>query len=210
MINEVLEVQQYLNGERINKECLRRICFLIARWYKQQGYNHLQVREAIFAWANKYNIFIDFSVNSIVNVVMDSKTELRGDTAVYVSDDDVLQIVSRFDSDNVRMVALAILCYAKAFANSDGLFDLSEAAIAHWVDIRRSNVSSYYIRELMNYGYIEKVKPKKAVYTWNKTARNKSAKLKIKVSFANEGRYMLVGNDIDRLYHDIFGKDIKR
>lgn len=209
MINEVLEVQQYLNGEKITKECLRRICFQIARWYKQQGYDHLQIREAIFAWANKYEMFLDFSVNTIINTVMDSRSKLRDDIEVFVSEDDIHQITGRFDGNNVRLIALAILCYAKAYANSEGLFDVSEAALASWVGLRRSNVSAYYMKELTNYGYVEKIVPKKATYSWSRGTRNKSAKFRLKVPFKNEGSYKLIDNDIDQLFHDIFENPVK-
>lgn len=205
MINELLEVQQNLNGENIDKDSLQRTCFLLARWYKEQGYDHLRTREAIFAWANKYHLRITFSLNSIINTVMADKIKLRGDVDVYINKNDVQQITCRFDSKNAKIIALAILCYAKVVAEDGEWFDMSEAALAKWVDIRRSNVSSYYMKEMVNYGYLDKTKPKKATYTWNRTTHAKRAKLKLHVPIQNVGEYKLVDNDIERLYREVFG-----
>lgn len=206
MINELLEVNQLLNGEKIDENNLQRICYMLARWYKEQGYDHLQIRKAIFEWANKYHVFLDFSVNSVVYSAMAMDTKLKGDVDVYVSDEDVSEIISRFDVYNTRMVALALLCYSKVYADKEGFFQLSDATIASWLGLNRGNVAARYMREAIDFGYIEKVKPKKASYTWNKTTRTKGSKLRLKVPTKNVGQYKLVNNDIARLYHEIFDR----
>ena len=60
MINEILEVQEYLDGKNINKKCLYRTCFMLAKWYKQQGLSNVEIREKIFEWGKKYNIYIKY------------------------------------------------------------------------------------------------------------------------------------------------------
>lgn len=204
MINELLEVQQFLNGENISKDSLQRVCYLLACWYKEQGYDHLQIREAIFAWANKYHYYLDFSVNSVIYRVMDQNAKLRSGTDVFVSKEDVEQIKSRFDTKNVRLTALALLCYAKAFAERDGKFNISTAALGNWIKISRTNISYFYLKELVDFGYAEKVERVKKTYTWNKKTVAKSLILRLKVPYTNKGEYKLVDNDILSLYNEIF------
>ena len=206
MINEYLEVQQYLKGEGVNKECLQRICFLIACWYKELGYNKLQIREAIFEWANRYHYFLDFSVNTIIYRVEENNAKLRRNSDIYINDDDIARIKARFDTKNVRMVALAILCYSKAFADKDGNFNLSTVSLGNWVGFSRTNISSYYLKELIDFSYVEKVNyKKKKTYTWNKKTVARSLVLKLKVPTVNEGKYKIKDNDIRALYDEVFG-----
>ena len=68
MINETILVRQYLNGENINPNCLYRICFLLAKWYKEQGIeDKLQVRTNIFEWANKYGVYLPLYLNACID-----------------------------------------------------------------------------------------------------------------------------------------------
>lgn len=205
MINELLEVQQFLNGENISKDSLQRVCYLLACWYKEQGYDHLQIREAIFAWANKYHYYLDFSVNSVIYRVMDQNVKLRSGTDVFISKEDVKQIESRFDTRCVRLTALALLCYAKAFADRDGKFNISTAALGNWIGIARTSISSFYLKELIDFGYVEKVERVKKTYTWNKKTVAKSLILRLNIPFVNKGEYKLIDNDILSLYDEIFG-----
>ena len=50
MINELAEANAYLNGENINPKNLYRTCYLILKWYRDQGYEESAARDALFAW----------------------------------------------------------------------------------------------------------------------------------------------------------------
>lgn len=206
MINEVLEVQDYLEGRNINKRCIYRICYMLAKWYKQQGMSHMDIRQSIFNWGKKYNIFITCNVNSIIYQALDDKTRLRDDIEIHISENDIKEITERFDSKNCRLMALAILCYAKCTANRDNEFNLSLLALSNWIGIDYNNLLKRHLPELVDFNYISRVDNNNKTYSWNKEVKNKSTALKIQVSVKNEGIYKLKDNNIRQLYLDIFQK----
>lgn len=203
MINEVLEVQGYLNGENINKKCLYRICFLLAKWFKQQGMSHIEIRQAIFDWGKKYHIYIEYNVNSIIYQALEDKQRLKENVIIKINSNDIEEIKKRFDSRNSRLLALAILCYAKCNANRDNEFIISGLALSHWIGIKSTNLSGRHLPELIDFGYISKIDTEKT-YTWNKKVKSKSLYLKINVNISNIGDFQLIENNIHDLYNQLF------
>lgn len=204
MINEQYEVLQYLNGENINKKCLHRICFLLAKHFKEQDMNHLEIRNMIFGWGKQYNIYFPFSVNSVIYQALEDKHVLRGKTDIYISEEDIAQILSRFDSKNCKLLALAILCYAKATANSDGEIVISTVAFANWLKMQQSHISGRYIPELIDFEFMEKLGDEETYFMWDKKTLSKNRRYKLKVPIVNEGIYVLADNDIFALAREVF------
>ena len=203
MINEVLEVQDYINGININKKCLYRICYMLAKWYKQQSMTHIEIRQAIFEWGKKYNVYISCNLNNIIYQALKDKQRLRDNVSIKINEFDVNEIKRRFDNKNCRMVALAILCIAKCSANRDGEFNISILALSNWLHINHGNISSRYITELIDFGYISKVNFEKT-FAWNKQVKSKSLNIKLEVPINNSGEVFLVDNNIIDLYNSIF------
>jgi hypothetical protein len=179
---------------------------MLAKWYKQQGMSHMDIRQSIFNWGKKYNIFITCNVNSIIYQALDDKTRLRDDIEIHISENDIKEITERFDSKNCRLMALAILCYAKCTANRDNEFNLSLLALSNWIGIDYNNLLKRHLPELVDFNYISRVDNNNKTYSWNKEVKNKSTALKIQVSVKNEGIYKLKDNNIRQLYLDIFQK----
>lgn len=204
MINEQYEVSQYLAGNNINKKCLHRICFLLAKYYSEQGLNHLEIRNEIFAWGREYNTYFPFSVNSVIYQALEDKHKLRGKTDVYINDEDIHQILSRFDSKNCKLLALAILCYAKVAANSDGEVAISTVAFSSWLKMQQSHISGRYIPELIDFDFMEKLGDEETYFMWDKKTLSKNRRYKLKVPLVNEGTYVLVDNDIFQLAREVF------
>lgn len=204
MINEQYEVAQYLEGKNVNKKCLHRICFLLAKYYKEKGMNHLEIRSEIFGWGRQYNIYFPFSVNSVIYQALEDKHPLRGETQVYISDSDVAQILARFDSKNCKILALAILCYAKVAANSDGEVAISTVAFANWLKMQQSHISGRYIPELIDFDFMEKLGDEETYFMWDKKTLSKNRRYKLKVPLVNEGTYVLSDNDIFTLASEVF------
>lgn len=206
MINETILVQQYLNGENINPSCLYRTCFLLAKWYKEQGIeDKLQVRTNIFEWANKYGVYLPLYLNACIDNAFGDDRRLTENITVRVSEEDVAEIKRRFDNKKTRKVALAILCYAKTFANSKGEFRISQVSFADWVNIDPANVGRRHFRELIDYGYMTRIDNGSAKHNfWNKDVKTKMNKYKISVPIRNTGEYILEDNNIDKLYEEIF------
>lgn len=204
MINEQYEVNQYLEGKNINKKCLHRICFLLAKYYKEAGLNHLEIRNKIFDWGKEWGVYFPFSVNSVIYQALEDKNKLRGKTDVYINNEDIAQILSRFDSKNCKLLALAILCYAKVAANSDGEVAISTVAFSSWLKMQQSHISGRYIPELVDFDFMEKLGDEETYFMWDKKTLSKNRRYKLKVPVVNDGIYTLVDNDIFSLAQEVF------
>ncbi len=203
MIDELLEVKEYLEGNNIEKKCLFRILSLLSRYFKEQKMSHLEIRNAIFHWAGQYKIHIEYNLNSIIYQTMENSHPLYTGAEISVNNADIMEITSRFDSKNCRLIALALLCYAKCHADSRGIFCISAAALSNWLHINNGHLSSRYLPELIDFGYIKKVENEKS-FTWNKQIKSKSLVLKMNVPLTQKGEYFLEGNDIQGLYSRVF------
>jgi len=203
MVDEVLEVQEYLQGKNINPKCLYRICYMLVKWYKQQGLSHLEIREAIFNWGKTNNIYIHCNVNNIIYQAINDKNRLRENVIVRINNNDIQEIIKRFDSRNCKLLALSLLCLAKCSADRDGEFNVSLLALSNWTKIDYSNISKRYLPELIDFGYVSKQENKR-VFSWDKNVKSKSVSLKIMLPFSNSGTYILKNNDIHELYDEIF------
>lgn len=209
MINEVLLVRNLLNGVGINKSCLYQHCYLLAKYYLQQGYEAIEVRRCIFDWACKYRIHLDatkLNVNRLIYKAESDKRRLREDVTVRISKKDINEITDRFDSLKTRKIALALLCYAKATADSDNCFDISVQSFCNWLHVDYSRMLRAYLKELQTFKYIERVSKtnSKKVYAWDGNAKSQSSNFKMLVSFNNSGEYILKNNDIESLFNECF------
>lgn len=205
-INEVIECKEYLDGKHINKESLFRICYMLAKWYKQEGMSHIEIRDAIFKWGKKHSVFITYNVNGIIYQALEDTQRLRDNVVIKINQTDVGEIKKRFDSKNARLLALALLCYAKANANQNKEFFISSVALSNWLGTNRGNMSSRTLPELINFGYIEKVEPVHG-YVWNKKDKEYKYKpwnLKINAPLLNSGGIELIDNNILDLYNSVF------
>ena len=201
MINERLEAETYLRGENINKRCVYRMCYLIAKYYLEQGMDALEAREKIFEWLNKNNIYISSSLSGIVYRASVDGVRLRGETPVYISEKDVEEIRRRFDTKNTRMLALALLCYGKVAADKSGECAISLLAISNWIGIDVSNVMNRYLPHMYTFKFVTKIKPK---YKWDKDQKDKMTHIKFDIPLENDGIYKLDGNNIAGLFSEIF------
>lgn len=207
MINEILRVEELLKGEGVNENCLYGMVYLISKYYKEKGLPFVEIRQKIFEWGRQYNYYFDFMINPIIYRTIDDKVPLRGDdTVIYINDNDIAEITKRFDRKSERRTALAMLCYAKATADKHNRFYLSMSQMGGWLNYAKTNMSNRYMKALTDYKYIKKLDNNKKWVLGKKVVPNKSKCLQIEmlVPIENHGDYMLVGNDIDRLYSEIF------
>lgn len=204
MIDETLLVKDYLEGKNINKKISYRMCYLLSKWYKENGIdNKYEIRKLILSWANKYNLYLNINLNDCITKALDNNRRLTYDNPIRISDDDILEIKERFDGNNVRLVALGFLCYAKQFANQDGEFEIPIGAFGIWLGIDSSNIINRYIPELIDFSYIKKVEPA-VVRTYKGITRSKMTKYKMNVPIRNNGEYEIKNNNIRLLYDEIF------
>lgn len=205
MINETLLVQQYINGENINNDILYRIYYLMAKYYKENGISNLsEIRQKLYEWKNKYNVKNSTYINNAIINALSDKRRLTTDNQIKVSVQDVEFIKSKFDTRNTRLAALALLCFAKQFADTNCEFDISISALGDWIHINKSNLSGRYLKELVDFEYITYEKQKTNHKAWMADVKSKVKKFKIMASIKNQGEYILRDNDILELYSRIF------
>lgn len=208
MINEVYEVSQYLQGNDVTEKKLYRVRYLMAKFYKEQGLQKFEIRDQIFDWGKKNNIYFTFSINTVIYRAFEDNRPLKNNTKVYINDTDIDFINKRFDSIKVKTVALAVLCYAKVFADKDNEFMVSTVDFANWLHMQQPHISARYIPELVDFDMLQRIDAEKCHFSWNgKKAYSKNRRYKINIALKNEGRYLLENNNILKLAEEIFGEE---
>lgn len=203
MINERVEVRDYLQGKNLHRDIEYRICLLLAKWYYEQGNTTVSaIREKLKIWAKENNFYFNVSMNTIASRVIDGQMKLQGDFPIYINDTDIGIIQRDFDSYYERIVALAVLCYAKAYAK-DNKFKISQIALEHWLNINHRTLSKYF-KMLEEFDYIGKVQGGDIHSWYNKYVVAESYTYEILVPCENTGKYQLVDNNIFDLYDIIF------
>lgn len=211
MLDEVYEVKEYLSGKKVSERGRYRAAYLIARWFTQEGCDFKDTRSHVYDWAKQSGNFIKYNVNDIVTAARQCKDRLKDNPKLCVSEDDINRIVELFDASKTRLLALAILCYAKIYANSNGEFSVSVSALSNWIGISQSSLVKRYIPELEQLGYLSKLGLEKSARTWHRgkeheTQKYRTTRMKINVPLHNAGEHRLVHNDIQQLYDEIFVK----
>ena len=207
MVNEVYEVKQYLNGENISKKNLFRICYMLAKWYHEQGLTQLEIRDKIFLWGKENNIYIKYNVNNdIISKIYRYNPPKLKSVEVKINAQDIENINRRFDNRKTKMVALAILCYAKVHSDKYNHFNISSMHLSFWLNMNRRGLRQRYIRELIDYEFITEFsynKPK-CFKTWDVAFEEQSTRYQLIVPSENTGEFILQGNNVKKLYTEIF------
>lgn len=204
IIDELIEVKDYINGKKINKRCLYRTCVLIARYFANQGLDFMSIQKNMFSWGKNNNVYIPFNVNRIIKKELSNPQKLKTGIKVFVSNNDIEEINNRFQTKNSRIAALGILCYSKVFADEDGFMNLSLSSLSNWIGVNYYNMSSRYIPELITCGYIDKDHSSSDVFSWDSKIRSKNLRIHINVPHKNVGEFELKDDDIINLYKEIF------
>jgi len=205
MINEAYETQQYLDGNDIVTSNLYRICYLIVCHYKEKGYKKIEIREALFDWGKQNNVFIKYNVNNIINRVFDTdKAVLLKVPTVKINKQDAIEIKKRFDDNKTRLVALAMLCFAKAHGTKDGEFYISSVGLGAWLNINRKTLRNKYINELIEYEFITEIEKPQNNMRWEKSYDTQSTQYRINFPIHNSGNATLVNNDVRILFSEVF------
>ncbi|MDD4279206.1 MAG: hypothetical protein PHX74_05655 [Candidatus Sumerlaeales bacterium] len=205
MINEILEVEDYLAGRNISKYNLYRTVYLIAKYYLSQGIQQTEIRTKIFEWANRNGFYpIKYDVNDMIIKAMDDKKPLTNPPNVRISAEDVEKIKTLFDGKYVRYAAFGLLCYAKVHANKRGEFSVSAQPFANWLGISKTYFQGQLSREISLFGYAEITKNPQHKHRWGDGSSLISTRYRILVPFENAGEYEVSGNNVSGLYEQIF------
>lgn len=204
LIDEKIDALNYLSGKYIYPRNLYRIYYILAKWFNSQGLSKIEIRDSIFEWAGKYGITVKHCLNDIIDSVIDSGIPLKQDVVVRINQSDIHEINRHFDKKNTKLVALAILCYAKIYADKNKEFNLSSVPFGCWIGISDSQIRARYFKELIDYSYMEKVSTPKNNYKWKNRDDDKTCKYKLLVDIDNSGDIVLEGNHINKLSSSIF------
>ena len=204
MINEKIDAERYLQGEGLYRDVEYRICYLLSKLFYEQGNTTVpQIRDKLKRWAQDNNFYLKVSMNSVAERVINGDAMLQGQTPVYISTSDVATIKSKFDTYEERLVALAVLCYAKAYVDYNGQFTLSASALSHWLTFQPKHLRKY-LNRLIDLEYIKLVS-KGDINSWYKnTVVVTIDTYKMIAPFDNVGEFELVDNNIEQLYEDAF------
>lgn len=205
MIDEVAEVKQYLNGERLEDSRNHyRACYMITKYYKKLGLTRKEIFDTVSEWAADNQIQPRFSLIACVSAAYENERELRHGTTVKISqaDADCIRKYSRNRED--RRVALALLCCAKCFAGPDGSFVASASALSSWLGMDTSNMCKRQLQHLQSYGFVERVHDEDTISGWKKNYYRQALRFRLLVPFDHDGQWELEHNDIRALYEMVF------
>ncbi|MCI8609022.1 MAG: hypothetical protein HFE73_05215 [Firmicutes bacterium] len=211
MINERVEVKQYLKGNNLSRRIEYRICLLLSKWFYEQGCTTVEaIRTQLIQWAKANNFYITIAMNPIAARVIRHHMKLLDYGPIKISHEDVSIIKKKFDSHMERLMALSLLCYGKAYADTKGEFKLSTSMLAIWLGINKITAKKY-LAALEDMEYILPVEASNVNVWYQKEPVNTLNLYRINVPTRNAGPYILKENDIHQLYSEIFeGVDTSR
>lgn len=207
MVDEMAEARKYLSGQQLEqKGNLYRACYMVAKYYKQLGCDEETIFRKTAEWVRTYHLTLGFSLAGCVASAYTNTKELRTGKSVLISRRDVEQIRLFTRSRPDRRVALALLCCAKGYAESDGSFVASSCALGSWLGMDAGNVRNRYIARLEKLGYVEKLQTQETMRGWQKNYYRNAYRFRIKVPYDDGGEWELQNNDIRALYEQVFGE----
>ena len=108
---------------------------------------------------------------------------------VRVSEDDVFEIVKRFDRRKVRITAFALLLYAKAFADENGEITFSYAELSAWTGLDASSIRKTYMPELLMFKFCEMARTDNRPFFKHGKTIHPRTKIKLLVPIQQDGEY---------------------
>ena len=85
LINARLEARQFIEGNNLNKRCVYHICYIMAKYYRDDGLSHEAIRERLKEWEGKYGYYFEFDVNKVKFFFCYSWTPLGGDVLFFIN-----------------------------------------------------------------------------------------------------------------------------
>ena len=202
MINEKLMVEQLLAGKKINIYQMRSVCSLLARHFLLLGFNEVETRNKIFEWATSNKYYVKVGLKRIVTDVADDLQVLRDVTPVYINSADIAFIKACGHTKLEKKLALAILCYAKIYADSDGVMELPISSICDWIgQPDPKNAYNRLLPTLLEKGFFTN---EEDINKWNgRVVTKRTRTMRINHELVNRGKLCLENNDINKLFDEI-------
>ena len=169
MLNEKVRAEEILDGVKFNKEYFTTAYIILIRYFLWQGYSPLEVRERILEWEKKYDKHRTFDLNKLIISTEENTMPFRDTCNINITKNDINTILNRFDCTEVRRVALAFLCYAKAINEVE--FSVSYPSLSQFAKVNYTTLQKAYLPELFKFKYIEKIEVKNKEWGWEKRSK---------------------------------------
>lgn len=178
---------------------------LLAKLFYERGCKTpLEIRNALKTWAKAHSFYFNVSMNSVAIKVIEEDMHLL-EPVVYINDRDIEFINDNFDSYNEKFTALAVICYAKAYADDKQEFKISKSSLSEWIKFSKNSLSKYF--KILEYMGLVSVVDSSDINSWYKTTVVSSLnKYVMGIEIDNSGDYELIGNDLTKLWADIYNK----
>lgn len=203
MIEEVSEAKGYLIGS-VPVRNPYRACYTIAKFFKSKGTDARAALETIMEWMRLNNIEMSSSPAQCVWSAYRNESEIGDAGKVSISEDEIRQIKMVASTRAERMVLLAMLCCAKAYGDSEGLFSISFTRLANWIGYDAENLRKRVLNVMEQFGVIQIFKHKDTMRGWNKGINRCYKQYRLNISYGKDGEYELINNDIFDLYDRAF------
>lgn len=197
LINEKILLREILDGKRINVYQMRFICSLLARHFLMSGFDEIETRNLIFAWANSHSYYVKLTLKKIVAECNRDLKELC-EKEVYINNDDIEFIKMAAKTKLERKFALALICYSKAHSDVDDIFEAPISTIGDWIGQKSPhNLYTRIMPTLLSKGFFVN---EEDVQKWHGKIIKRTRTMRLLYEQVNEGRYRLTDNDIDSLF----------
>lgn len=206
MINEVTEVRKYFIGE-IDGKSLYRVVYMMAKYHKHNGLPMRDALATILEWVRINKVTLNFSPMSCIYAAYQNQRELDEGMKVSISEKDKNMILRFAYSESEKLLALALMCYAKAFADKKGVFKLSFSALAQWLGLDRSNLYRRHLKALIAFGYVAQHETPEALKAWSRDGGSGN-EYELLAPYDKGGEYELIDNDIHDLCRRVFADSI--
>lgn len=209
MINEIGEAKNYIRGHFDGKPP-RRICFVMAKYYKRSGLPLNDALATVQKMLETAGIETNFSVGRCVMAAYENDSELNDGGMVKISRHEIDAIKRVASTRREKILAVALLCCAKAYAGEDGLFTISLSRLAGWIGCDTENLRKRELDILRVFGYVEILPPKETYRGWKKDEVKKNLlQYRVCIPYGTDGEFELLNNDIVGLCEHIFPEIVK-
>lgn len=203
MINEIGEAKNYIRG-RLHDKPPKRICFVMAKYFKRNGLPLNDALATIQKMLETHQIETNFSVGRCVMAAYENDSELNDGGMVKISKKEIDAIKRIASTRREKILAVALLCCAKAYADADGMFSISFSRLAGWIGCDVENLRKRELDVLTTFGYVEIHAAEDTYRGWKKEVRRNLLRYRVRIPYAQDGEYELLDNDIIGLCERIF------
>ena len=195
MIDEMAEVREYLGGKAPARKLEYRCTYMLARYFVNQGMDEQTATREILRWGRDVGFHFTVRVSRVVYYALIKPRPLTDGVVVYINEDDIAEIRSRFRKPKIRLLALGLIAYAKAHLAEPGLqpgtFDISVIGLCDWLGLNRASVYRW-LEKMAEEGFLKQTFVRKR----EKRMFNPPSRFTLLIPLTNSGPYAVRENNV--------------